>query len=609
MATKGKSKERLSLKGATHKAYKVLCKTMDPKFVSSDRMIPIKILKEAKGIAFITTLRGGLVYTGTVGTGIVIAKLSNGEWSGPSSLGVAGMGWGLQIGASSTDSVIVLNTTAAVKAFSGSGQVKFGGNMSVAAGPVGRDGAVDVNVGDGGVAACYSYSHSRGAFAGISLQGSVLIARDKDNAKFYGQKVTPSAILTGLVKPPHDDDLELLYKSLNQILSPDTQYSSGLSGSLHDLNHESIRSSSAVFEDSDSGDETPLGPLVAEYSSNDQERYPVAQYATQSPAQSPTQSPTSAYFDDVKSTNKPPTPNQNNLPPGWQEVATPDGQVYYWNETQNVTQWERPVIVATAPPPPPPPPLAQPPHQASPTVAAVPFQASRDHDVIQTQQPHDLAFSSMPPQVENHLASTTKFTPKRSPPIRRASSKSSSSFLPTESSPSQQQPLSTGAGVGFTDELTGKLGELDLKNRSNRVDTSKGSSTSAGHVPDERVPPQIDATPTSKLMPPSIPPRPVSYQAPTSATTEGTHAGTVSTMAHQSTTDTTAPSPNSPQALEASYSLEQVRQRAVPNLDVTRLDAYLSASAFQEAFGMDRDTFSKLPKWKRDKLKREQGLF
>jgi lipid-binding SYLF domain-containing protein len=79
----------------------------------------------------------------------------------------------------------------AVKAFSflhsRGGQVNFGGNLSIAAGPVGRDAAADINVGDGGVAACYSYSHTRGAFAGLSLQRSILMARDSHNAVLRAQ--------------------------------------------------------------------------------------------------------------------------------------------------------------------------------------------------------------------------------------------------------------------------------------------------------------------------------------------------------------------------------------------------------------------------------------
>ena len=80
-----------------------------------------------------------------------------------------------------------------------------GGNLSVSVGPVGREGDAAVTKGSmkGMVAGCYSYSHSRGLFAGASIQGAVLTARTRDNKRFYElDSVHPKAILTGEIKPP-----------------------------------------------------------------------------------------------------------------------------------------------------------------------------------------------------------------------------------------------------------------------------------------------------------------------------------------------------------------------------------------------------------------------
>jgi len=138
------------------------------------------------------------------------------EWSGPVALGTGGVGWGAQIGGSKTNGVIVLNSWSAIKAFAGQAQVKLGGDLSVAAGPLGRTAAADVRVGKG-VAACYSYSHSSGLFAGIALEGALLITLDKDNEKFYGNKVSPQDILYGQVKPSYiSSDLQYIYDTLNQ---------------------------------------------------------------------------------------------------------------------------------------------------------------------------------------------------------------------------------------------------------------------------------------------------------------------------------------------------------------------------------------------------------
>lgn len=141
---------------------------------------------------------------------------------------------GALIGASSTDSVIILNTDAAVKTFSGKGQIKFGGNLSVAVGPIGREAEAAGTVGDKGVAPCYSYSHSRGLFGGLSLQGAVLAARDGDNKRFYGTSCTPEQILTGEITAPENEDLRLLYECLAKIERGEfkSQSSKSLTGSI-----------------------------------------------------------------------------------------------------------------------------------------------------------------------------------------------------------------------------------------------------------------------------------------------------------------------------------------------------------------------------------------
>lgn len=79
--------------GQIHKAYKVLLKLLNPTLIKNDQGIPLSIIRKAKGIAFITVIKAGFVFSGTLGSGIVIVKNPDGTWSGPSSLGVAGMGW------------------------------------------------------------------------------------------------------------------------------------------------------------------------------------------------------------------------------------------------------------------------------------------------------------------------------------------------------------------------------------------------------------------------------------------------------------------------------------------------------------------------------------
>lgn len=99
--------------------------------------------------------------TGKAGSGLVISRLPTGEWSAPSCIGTAGVGWGLQIGADITDFVIVLNTDEAVKAFSMGQNVTIGGNVSATAGPIGTGAGVQTSLAN--PAPMFSYSKSKGS--------------------------------------------------------------------------------------------------------------------------------------------------------------------------------------------------------------------------------------------------------------------------------------------------------------------------------------------------------------------------------------------------------------------------------------------------------------
>ncbi len=145
-----------------------------PNALIKDQSIPVSFLRQAKGIAFLSVIKAGFLFTGRIGTGLVVAKLPNGEFSAPSAIGTMGMGWGAQVGAEITDFVIILNTSGAVDAFSGSGQVSLGSELAVALGPLGRSSEADVNIGDKGIAPVFTYSQSKGFFAGISLEGAVI---------------------------------------------------------------------------------------------------------------------------------------------------------------------------------------------------------------------------------------------------------------------------------------------------------------------------------------------------------------------------------------------------------------------------------------------------
>ena len=162
-----------------------------------ERSIPRQVLRDAKGLAIITVVKAGFIVSGRGGTGLVISRVGKG-WSGPSAIGTGGAGFGFQIGAEVTEFVIILNTNDAVRAFSQGGNVELGAALSAAAGPVGRTAEAGVLP----TAAVYTYSRSQGLFGGVSLEGTVIGARDDTNADYYGKRVAPADILSGKVKPP-----------------------------------------------------------------------------------------------------------------------------------------------------------------------------------------------------------------------------------------------------------------------------------------------------------------------------------------------------------------------------------------------------------------------
>jgi lipid-binding SYLF domain-containing protein len=177
-----------------------------------DRQIPHAVLKKAKGIAFITEIKAGFITSGMFGAGVVLARKSGtNQWSGPIAIGTGGTGWsGHSSQSLKSRAVIVLNSFNAVRVFATQSQINLGKDLSIASGPIGifRPSMES--------AACYSYSRSSGLFAGISLDGLVLVSLPIDNHKFYNSTVAPKDILFEDVQPPHNTDIQLIYETLNQ---------------------------------------------------------------------------------------------------------------------------------------------------------------------------------------------------------------------------------------------------------------------------------------------------------------------------------------------------------------------------------------------------------
>ncbi|GAA6022096.1 hypothetical protein JCM11491_002108 [Sporobolomyces phaffii] len=189
----------VSLQQECRKAAKIFSGFVDP-VNGLDNIIPPSILRKAKGFCFITVVKAGFVFSARAGTGVVVARLNDGSWSPPSAVGTAGVGAGFQAGAEITEFMIILNSSAAVKSFMAKGSLTVGGNMSISAGPLGRnlEGTGTLSA-KGGVSAMYSYSKSKGLFGGASIEGSIIVERSDANSKAYGFNVTAKQLLSGAV--------------------------------------------------------------------------------------------------------------------------------------------------------------------------------------------------------------------------------------------------------------------------------------------------------------------------------------------------------------------------------------------------------------------------
>ncbi|KAH6637192.1 hypothetical protein F5144DRAFT_208986 [Chaetomium tenue] len=222
--------------------------------------IPSKVIARAQGLAIFTAVRVGFQAAGSSGSGILVARLPDGSWSPPSGIQITSIGAGFVAGVDIYDCVIVINTREALEMFTKM-RLSLGSDLAVTAGPFGAGGALDWGVPAGSdkkqpakdadakpnptpntapplsadnthfqtgpvpenkqgmteeeeddskgkgkgkaspfrdaLKPVYSYVKSRGFYAGIQIDGTVIAARETANAKFYGRAVSVDKILKG----------------------------------------------------------------------------------------------------------------------------------------------------------------------------------------------------------------------------------------------------------------------------------------------------------------------------------------------------------------------------------------------------------------------------
>jgi lipid-binding SYLF domain-containing protein len=164
-----------------------------------DKGIPEEVLDHAKCIAVVPHMvKGGFVFGAQGGRGVATCRTAKG-WSAPAFFAITGGSWGLQIGVEGVDLVMIIQSDKGMQHLLAS-KFQIGGDASAAAGPVGRHASADTDWKMN--AEILTYSRAKGAFAGLTLNGSA-IRRDDDAMKaVYGPDVTTQAVLSGTVPPP-----------------------------------------------------------------------------------------------------------------------------------------------------------------------------------------------------------------------------------------------------------------------------------------------------------------------------------------------------------------------------------------------------------------------
>ena len=165
--------------------------------MAPDKRVPSDLINSAHAIAVIPdVIKAGFVIGGRHGVGLLSVKGADGTWSNPSFISMSGGSIGFQVGVQSTDVILVFRTERGVDSIV-HGKFTLGADASAAAGPVGRDAhaATDAQL----KAEIYSYSRSRGLFAGVSLDGSVLAIDNDANRAVYGDGATARKIFNGSV--------------------------------------------------------------------------------------------------------------------------------------------------------------------------------------------------------------------------------------------------------------------------------------------------------------------------------------------------------------------------------------------------------------------------
>jgi lipid-binding SYLF domain-containing protein len=169
-------------------------------FFSVESNVPKDLAGKAQCVVVVPHLvKGAFLFGGKYGRGFASCRRVNGGWSSPAAIAIEGGSFGPQLGASSTDLIMLVMNPTGMKRLLGD-KFTLGGEVAIVAGPTGASASANTDVLM--TAEMISYSHAKGLFVGLSLEGATLRPDGGENKKLYGHEMGNSQILMGKVPPP-----------------------------------------------------------------------------------------------------------------------------------------------------------------------------------------------------------------------------------------------------------------------------------------------------------------------------------------------------------------------------------------------------------------------
>lgn len=182
--------------------------------LKQDQGIPQALIAQAEGmVIFPGALKVALGVGGQGGRGLALIKNSDGNWSNPYFIGMGEANVGAQIGVQSADIVLLFKRKQDVMSIE-KGDLALGGDVGIAAGPIGRNSSANTDIGFD--AEIYSYSKSKGLYIGISLEGTVLKSNMKLNQEYYRDKSISMKRVYQELEAPYDEQVASLIQAINR---------------------------------------------------------------------------------------------------------------------------------------------------------------------------------------------------------------------------------------------------------------------------------------------------------------------------------------------------------------------------------------------------------